>query len=111
MVAAITDLGYPIYFAKFLGVAKLLGVFAILTGISSTLKEWAYAGFTFDVCGAFASHVSVGDPAWKALIPLLFLVVQLASYALWRRSNGRYAARRRRHLPGERARELAAGNA
>ena len=111
MAATISDLGYPTYFMKILGAAKLLGIAAILTGLSAGLKEWAYAGFTFDVCGAFASHVSVGDPAWVALVPLAFLVVQLTSYAMWKRINSHQAARRRRYLPSERPRQLAEGHA
>jgi hypothetical protein len=107
MTATITGLGYPLYVMQILGVAKLLGIAAIATGVSPTLKEWAYAGFTFDVCGAFASHMSVGDPTWMALVPLAFFVVQLASYGLWRRLSGA-RARRRRYLLGERTRELAA---
>jgi len=38
-----THLGYPIYFMKILGTAKLVGVAAILYGRFSRLKEWAYA--------------------------------------------------------------------
>jgi hypothetical protein len=107
MTATITGLGYPLYVMKILGVAKLLGITAIATGLSPTLKEWAYAGFTFDVCGAFASHVSVGDPTWVVSIPLIFLAVQLTSYGLWRHLSA-FRARRRRYLLGERTRELAA---
>ena len=107
MTATITGLGYPLYVMHILGVAKLLGVAAIVTGVSPTLKEWAYAGFTFDVCGAFASHVSVGDPTWVALVPVIFLAVQLTSYGLWRHLEGS-RARRRRYRLGERTRELAA---
>jgi hypothetical protein len=107
MTATISGLGYPLYLMPLLGAAKLLGITAIATGVSPTLKEWAYAGFTFDVCGAFASHVSVGDPAWVASVPLLFLAVQLTSYGLWRHLSGS-RSRRRRYLLGERTRELAA---
>jgi hypothetical protein len=107
MTATITGLGYPLYFMQILGVAKLLGIAAIVTGFSPTLKEWAYAGFTFDACGAFASHVSVGDAPWVALVPVIFLVVQLISYGMWRRLSAHHS-RRRRYLLGERTRELAA---
>ena len=85
MTETITALGYPIYFMKILGVAKLLGIAAILFGRLPTLKEWAYAGFTFDVLGAFLSHLMAGDSILIALVPLLFLVVQLGSYFLWRK--------------------------
>jgi uncharacterized membrane protein YphA (DoxX/SURF4 family) len=85
MTETITALGYPVYFMKILAVAKLLGIAAILFGRFPTLKEWAYAGFTFDVLGAFLSHVMSGDSLLIALVPLLFLAAQLGSYFLWRK--------------------------
>jgi uncharacterized membrane protein YphA (DoxX/SURF4 family) len=96
MTDTITALGYPVYFMKILGVAKLLGVAAIITGVSPTLKEWAYAGFMFDVCGAFASHLSAGDSPRIALVPAAFFVLQLGSYLIWKQLAQRSAARRRR---------------
>jgi hypothetical protein len=108
MTMTIMDLGYPLYFQKLLGVAKLLAVAAIITGLSLTLKEWAYAGLTFEACGAIVSHLSVHDPLWKAAIPLAFVAAQLTSFLLWKHLVSKYAARRRRYMLGERARELAA---
>lgn len=107
MTDAITDLGYPVYFMKVLGVAKVLGVLAIASGLSPTLKEWAYAGFTLDACAAFASHLSAGDSAVLALVPLSFFVVQLASYFSWKQLSARRAVRRRRDGFTLRRRELA----
>jgi hypothetical protein len=89
MTQTITELGYPIYVMKILGVAKLLGAAAILYGCVPLLKEWAYAGFTFDVIGAFCSHVAAGDAFYIALVPLVFFAVQLVSYLLWKRLEGR----------------------
>lgn len=63
-------LGYPHYIIPFLGVAKLLGVVAILVPGFGRLKEWAYAGFTFDLAGAMYSAIAVGDPA-SAWLPIL----------------------------------------
>ena len=85
MTATIIGLGYPVYVMKILGVAKILGAAAILYGRFPLLKEWAYAGFTFDVVGAFCSHVGAGDPIYIALVPLVFFAAQLASYLLWKR--------------------------
>jgi hypothetical protein len=107
MTHTITQLGYPEYFMGILGVAKLLGIAAIVTGISPTLKEWAYAGFTFDVCGAFASHLGAGDSLAVALVPLAFLVVQLASYFTWKRLRGEFASKPRRAPYRYRTREVA----
>ena len=61
-LAAFKHLGYPAYLSPFLGVAKLLGVIAILVPGNARLKEWAYAGFVFDLSGAVYSGISVGDP-------------------------------------------------
>src|SRR5688572_33265044 len=59
MTETITDLGYPLYVMTILGIAKLLGAGAILFFDRwPSLKEWAYAGFTFDVIGAFVSHLA-----------------------------------------------------
>ena len=63
-------LGYPQYIIPFLGVAKLLGVIAILVPGFNRLKEWAYAGFTFDLAGAMYSSISVGD-AFMNWFPLI----------------------------------------
>lgn len=46
------QLGYPEYLIAFLGVAKALGVIAILIPGFPRLKEWAYAGLFFDLIGA-----------------------------------------------------------
>jgi hypothetical protein len=109
MTATITLLGYPSYFMAILGVAKLLGIAAIMTGISPTLKEWAYAGFTFDAVGAFASHLSAGDPLYVALVPVGFLGVQLISYFAWKRL--RAASRTSRRSYAWRSRDVAASAA
>ena len=111
MSATIQGLGYPEYFLTILGVAKLLGLLALLTGASVTLKEWAYAGFTFDALGAVASHLSVGDSLAIVAVPAAFCLIQLASYAVWRQLLAPASGRRRRYLLGERTRELAEGHA
>ena len=56
-------MGYPLYIFKFLAVAKILGVIAILVPGYPRLKEWAYAGFFFDILGAIYSFIAIGDPA------------------------------------------------
>lgn len=88
MVETITGLGYPIYFMKILALAKLLGIAAILYGRFPVLKEWAYAGFTFEVIAAMLSHLASGDGVLIALVPFAFLVVQLVSYFSWRKLQG-----------------------
>lgn len=87
MAETFTGLGYPLYVMTFLAVAKLLGIVAVLWGRPSVLKEWAYAGFTFDALGAGWSHFSAGDPWFIVAVPLAFLVVQFVSYAMWKRAG------------------------
>lgn len=77
-------LGYPSYFAKIIGLAKLLGAVAVLFNRLPRLKEWAYAGFTFDYLGAIASHLFSGDKS-EPLMPLAFLLVSSISYIFWRK--------------------------
>lgn len=63
-------LGYPEYFVRFIGIAKMLGVVAIVVPGFPRLKEWAYAGLMFDLIAAMYSMAAVGDPvsAWAPLI-------------------------------------------
>lgn len=75
------DLGYPVYFIPFIGVAKFLGVVAILTPGFHKLKEWAYAGFTFDLIGATYSIFMAGKPDWVFnIIPLALLATAYMFY-------------------------------
>ncbi len=84
VVEGMKHLGYPLYLATFIGVAKGLGVLAVLVNKCRTLKEWAYAGFTFDLLGASYSHFSVGDPIKDVMVPLVILIFVLTSYKLWK---------------------------
>ncbi len=79
---AMTALGYPDYLMTILGVAKILGVIALLIPGVPLLKEWAYAGFTFDLSGAASSHAFVGDSPAEMLVPLVILSIAIASYCL-----------------------------
>jgi len=83
MAAIMTHLGYPAYFPAILGVAKLLGVAALLYPGFPKLKEWAYAGFTFDLLGAVISHLVSGDGLAGAFGPLFLLIVMIGSYTLY----------------------------
>lgn len=80
--ASMKNLGYPLYFPRILGAWKLLAAVALLAPGFPRVKEWAYAGITFAMTGAFISHVAAGDPILMALPPLAVLAVALGSYAL-----------------------------
>ena len=79
MMEGFAHLGYPAYFANLLGVAKLLGVCALLAPGFVRLKEWAYAGFAITIISASYSHLFSGD-GLKALEPLITLAALAASY-------------------------------
>jgi hypothetical protein len=49
--------------------------------------KWAYAGMIFDLTGASASHVALGDDVRHILTPLVLAVLVGASWAL--RPEGR----------------------
>lgn len=88
VVEGLRALGYPPYFRKLLGSAKLLGVVGIWAPRRPVLREWAYAGFTFDLVAAIFSHVFTGDAA-HAPPAALALGIALTSYFLRRRAAER----------------------
>jgi hypothetical protein len=83
--AAFTHLGFPNYFRVELSWAKLLGIVLLLAPFPPRVKEWAYAGFTFDLGSAVLAHLAVGDgpQAWGWAAATLALLA--GSYVLWRR--------------------------
>lgn len=69
-VEVFKQLGYPAYMLPFLGVAKLLGIIALLVPGFPRIKEWAYAGMFFDLTGAVYSGLAVGgfDPLMLVML-------------------------------------------
>ena len=82
---AFTRLGFPDYFRVQLSWAKIIGVVLLLAPVPARLKEWAYAGFAFDLGSAIIAHLAVGDgpDAWGWAAGTL--VLWAISYVLWRR--------------------------
>lgn len=78
-VKSLAELGYPSYLGYILGFWKLAGVVVLVIPGFPVLKEWAYAGFVFNLTGAAASHQFSGDPISKVGIPLMLLVVAMVS--------------------------------
>src|ERR1700752_2239252 len=54
---AFTHLGFPDYFRVELSWVKLVGVALLLAPVPATVKEWAYAGFAFDLGSALIAHL------------------------------------------------------
>lgn len=88
-----THLGYPPYFLQFIGVAKALGVIAILVPGFPRIKEWAYAGFFFDMIAAVYSTICVGDGIDKWLpIVIIGMGIMGASYFFYHKRLAMKAA-------------------
>lgn len=78
-------LGYPMYALSIFGVAKIMGVVALVQPRFQTIKEWAYAGFAFNFIGAFASRVFVGDEIGLLIPPVIMLGALFSTYYLWKK--------------------------
>lgn len=72
-VEFMSTLGYPAYFVRFIGIAKLLGCLAILIPGFIKLKEWAYAGLFFDLIGAVYSMLAVSG--WNIQMSFMLLPI------------------------------------
>src|SRR5262249_32624936 len=80
--STMNHLGYPAYFAIFMGIWKVPGAPVLLLPRLPRLKEWAYAGTLFEMTGAVFSHVSVGDGVSAAAVPMFLIVLVFSSSAL-----------------------------
>ena len=78
-VQTFAHLGYPQQLRVLLGIAKLLGGIALIVPGLPTLREWAYAGFTFAWIAAAAAHYLAKDGA-VAFFPLVLLILLFVSY-------------------------------
>ena len=76
------SLGYPEYFTLFIGTAKILGAITILLPGIPRLKEWAYAGLTFDLVGACYSAIAAFGFDPMMLTMLVFFAFLFGSYWL-----------------------------
>ena len=83
--------GYPQQLRVLLGIGKLAGAIVLLLPRLPTLKEWAYAGFTFMWIAAVVAHYLAGDGA-LSLLPVA-LVGSLAVSYVTRPANRRGSAR------------------
>jgi hypothetical protein len=73
-----SSLGYPAQIIYPLAAAKVLGLLAIWSNRSATLREWAYAGFFFNFVLAFLAEIQAIDGEY--ISSPLALIVLLISY-------------------------------
>lgn len=71
---------FPHYMIQFLGLAKLLGAIVVIIPGFPRLKEWAYAGLSYDLLGAIYAAISVGDPIGKWAPITIGLLLIAGSY-------------------------------
>ncbi|OAQ40770.1 hypothetical protein A5893_07480 [Pedobacter psychrophilus] len=85
----IKHLGYPAYFGIALIVFKVCGtLILIIPAFKARIKEWAYAGFTFDFIFASISHAAVdGITNTQTFFPLIFVVILAISYIYYHKLN------------------------
>lgn len=80
MQAAFEHLGFPSYFRIELGIAKILGVIALLVPFTPyQLKIFAYSGFFITFVSAIIAHLSSGDPAQVLMMPIIALILLIIS--------------------------------
>ena len=82
-ITVMNHLGYPNYIIPFLGVAKLLGIIAILIPGFPRIKEWAYAGLFFDLVGATYSAIATDGLLPQVSFMLLPIGFLFLSYILY----------------------------
>ncbi len=89
-VEGFTKMGMPIYLLPFLGVAKALGVIAILIPTSKypRIKEWAYAGLMFDLLGASWCVYSAGVRGADLAFMAFPLILGIAAYSFYSKKAG-----------------------
>lgn len=79
-------LGYPVYFGTIFVFFKVAGALVlVIPRIPDRVKEWAYAGFTFDFIFASASVWIVDGFGVGAVFPLVFLSILAVSYIMRRK--------------------------
>lgn len=77
------EIGLTKDLVPFLGVAKLLGVIAILVPGFPRIREWAYAGLIFDLVGAIYLIICTGKSAENWVPVFLPLALGILSYAYY----------------------------
>ena len=61
VAATYKKFGYPTYIIYPVGIVKILGLIAIWSKKTNTIKKLAYAGFFFNFVLAFGAHLYIND--------------------------------------------------
>ena len=80
-IEGMRHLGFPDYFRIELGVAKVLGAFAlVLPMVPNRVKEWAYVGFGISMISAFIAYAAVDGLTPMLIGPVIGFVILSLSY-------------------------------
>ncbi len=92
------EIGMPLHLLPFLGAAKMLGVIAILIPGFPRIKEWAYAGLTFDLIGAIwcVAHAGMSVGEWAPMF--VGIALAFGAYASYHRLRRAKASAKREEV-------------
>ncbi|WP_306640176.1 DoxX family protein [Sanyastnella coralliicola] len=76
-------LGFPTYLVIPLAIAKIVGLVTIWTNWSRIAREWAYAGFFFNLLLAMVAHLAISDGEHMGAVMGMVLMF-LSRYWLYR---------------------------
>ncbi len=76
----IDHLRFPDYINPFIGVMKIFGLIAILVPGFPRIKEWAYAGFFFDLIAATYAQIATDGFMPQIAFMLVFFAFLFISY-------------------------------
>lgn len=82
-IQGFAEIGLPAYLLPLVGVAKALGVIAILVPGFPRIKEWAYAGLMIDLGGAVYCIAAAGKSAENWLPVFLPILIGVLSYTFY----------------------------
>jgi uncharacterized membrane protein YphA (DoxX/SURF4 family) len=82
VVDIVTELGYPLSVLTILGVWKILGAIVLFAPRLPRLKEWAYAGITFELTAAAALFAMHGGTISDVMTPVILAILGFISWAL-----------------------------
>ncbi len=84
IVGIYKHLGFPDYFRIEIGIAKILGVCAlIIPGIPKRIKEFTYAGFSIMLISGCIAHYKSGDPISSMIITAVCFILLVCSFIFW----------------------------
>ena len=78
----------PVYLLYLLGILKISGIIALWFSPFKWIKEWAYAGFTFDFIGAIFGFIATGDLVMPDIVMApVGLILCLITFYFWKQTR------------------------